>query len=139
MFPVTVPAIGLLLSLLWSGCATSEPTMPSDNKSESVPAPAIDPASVELTKPMHFTAPDGSDVVAAAGTYHVDGGEGSQLLLSPGDGATPIVIAALMSEHDLDLLGPLALILSPADGPFGILTRNVRSPFLAKSSAEKSS
>ena len=111
MFPVTVPAIGLLLSLLWSGCATSEPTMPSDNKSESVPAPAIDPASVELTKPMHFTASDGSDVVAAAGTYHVDGGEGSQLLLFPGDGATPIVIAALMSEHDLDLLGPLALII----------------------------
>jgi len=111
MSRVIVLALGCALSGLWGGCVTSESTVSKSDGGESASAPVIDPASVELTKPMHFTAPDGSDVVAAAGTYHVDGGEGSQLQLSPLDGASPIVIAAFMSEHDLDLLGPLALII----------------------------
>lgn len=91
-------AIGTGLCLLLAACATV-----------SVPPSA---SSIVLEKRVHFSAPDGADVVVAPGTYQVEQAEETQLRLVPateGEQKPSLLIVAMATQHDEPLGGSLAL------------------------------
>lgn len=65
--------------------------------------------AIELDKPVHFTAKDGDNVLAAAGTYGVESTDQSQLRLIPEKGASAVVVAAALQVHDIDISAPFVL------------------------------
>src|SRR5437867_8916481 len=59
--------------------------------------------TVTIEKPVHFFAPDGADVMAVSGRYHVDSIEDAKLRLTPaesGAGTSPLIVAAMALPHD---------------------------------------
>ena len=71
---------------------------------------------ISLEKPVHFTASDGTDIVAAPGTYRVEQAEGTKLKLVPvGEGASTrsaITVQAVAAQHEEAVSVPLALSFS---------------------------
>ncbi len=66
--------------------------------------------TVTIEKPVHFSAPDGADVLAAPGRYQVDSIEGATLRLMPVDAASsPLIVAAMATTHGEALAAPVAL------------------------------
>lgn len=64
----------------------------------SVASPARAATLVTLEQPMHFTAADGTDVMAEAGTYAVDTPDGSRLQLNA-EGRAPLFVEARAATH----------------------------------------
>jgi len=79
---------------------------------DSNPGEVIDPSVIELPKSIHFTTPEGNSVVVPAGSYSVEQGGESQLRFSSSEGAAPIIVAAVTTEHDFDVAHPLVLGIS---------------------------
>lgn len=69
--------------------------------------------TIELDAPVHFLAPDGSDVVIEPGRYQVEAAE-SWLRLIPGERRDALLLIAQSSLHNESLNAPQAL-LSPVD------------------------
>lgn len=67
--------------------------------------------TVTLEKPVHFSAPDGADVLAASGRYQVDSIEDAKLRLIPVDAASgqPLTVAAMALPHEQPLESHVAL------------------------------
>lgn len=83
-----------------------------------------DPSSITIEKPVHFSASDGSDVVASAGIYRVEQVTDMTLRLIPLEGKTPFVIQAQATTHDESIAAPLALsIPQPQDEHHVVLLR----------------
>ena len=68
-----------------------------------------DPSHVTIEKAVHFSASDGSDVVASAGTYRVEQATDATLRLIPLEGKDPFVILAQATTHGESIEAPLAL------------------------------
>lgn len=88
----------LSLVLLTGACATTRGISPMDR--------------ITLDKPVHFSAPDGSDIVAASGTYTIDAHDDTTLRLSPGEGASsasPLIVAAMALPHEQPIESRVAL------------------------------
>lgn len=86
------------LILLAAACATMKETTPTDR--------------ITLDKPVHFSTPDGGDIVAPAGTYRIEAGEEARLRLTPteakGD-TSPLIVAALALPHEVPIESGVAL------------------------------
>src|SRR5437867_11799452 len=79
--------MGAALLLLTGSCATVQ----------DMPARFM---TVTIEKPVHFSAPDGADVMAAPGRYHLDSIEETTLRFTPADSAagTPRLTVASMAQ-----------------------------------------
>lgn len=91
-------AAALSLVLLAGGCATTTGMSPTDR--------------ITLDKPVHFSAPNGSDIVAASGIYTIDVYDNSTLLLSPREAASsmsPLIVAAVAMPHEQPVESRVAL------------------------------
>jgi len=100
-------AIGLLLPCLLSACTTT---------GKGVDATSI----IQLDKPIHFTAPSGTAVLASPDDYLVESTTDGQLRLQPQRGGLPLLLAADAVTHDIELSGPIPLLLA-----FGEDTRDL--------------
>jgi hypothetical protein len=77
------------LVLLTGACATTQDRARTD--------------SITLDKPVHFSAPDGNDIIAASGTYRIEAIEDRALRLIPSEavsGTTPLIVAAMALPHE---------------------------------------
>jgi hypothetical protein len=111
-----------VVCVLISGCATEElgsPTVVSDGAVMKNPGLAVagkdqgrDATAIELDKSLHFTKPDGNDVVAPAGRYQVESTVDAQLRLVPEGGTPPLSLAASSSINGVDVTEPVAVVLS---------------------------
>ena len=83
-------ATGVNLAVLTGGCATTRDiASPTDH--------------ITLDKPVHFSAPNGDDVVAASGSYTIDQHDRTSLLFSPREAAAstaPLIVAAVALPHE---------------------------------------
>lgn len=102
-----------LVSLMFlSACSTVE----TPQQAQEGDASAQDPTRIQLMQPLHFSAPDGSDVVVGSGMYRLEQTASSQLRLSPtGDGPSTVLGANTVSS-DLDVAAPIALAI-PSQQP----------------------
>ena len=86
------------LVLLTGACATLQDRATTD--------------SITLDKPVHFLAPDGSEVVAASGTYTIDAYDDTTLRLIPSEavsGTTLLIVAAMALPHEQPIESRVAL------------------------------
>jgi hypothetical protein len=91
--------IGAALALLAGACATTQDT----------PARY---SIITLEKSVHFSAPDGADVLAAPGRYDVDSVDEATLRLTPAEGAggvSPLIVAAMTLPHEEPIESRVAL------------------------------
>src|SRR5438093_590999 len=91
--------MGAALLLLTGSCATVQ----------DMPARFM---TVTIEKPVHFSAPDGADVMAAPGRYHVDSIEDAKLQLTPAEsaaGSSPLIVAAMALPHEEPVESRVAL------------------------------
>ncbi len=70
--------------------------------------------TIKLDTPVHFLAPDGSDLVVKAGTYGIEPAE-EWIRLMSGERHDAILIEANKGTHELELPEPLALSVSGTD------------------------
>lgn len=98
-------AIGLLLPILLSACTTAQGsatgTRPADERAALF---------LQLDKPVHFTAPDGTPVLVPSDDYLVEQTTDAQLRLVPSSGGSPLLLAAEQVTHDIDLSAPIPLL-----------------------------
>lgn len=108
----------LLVAGALSACTPSgqvTPTSEGGIESRSVEKPqrpmnqAASPSTVTLDEPLHFTAPDGSDVEVPTGTYQVEPTGELRLRLSPASGGAPLLIQAQSTTHSETVESPVAL------------------------------
>jgi len=109
------------------------------------------PTRITIDKPVHFSAADGSNLVAAAGTYRVEQATERTLRLIPLEGKESLVVEAQATTHDESIVSPLALsipqqedehhivLLSPggngldASGTYsGVKTRVTKAPLQSR-------
>ena len=72
-------------------------------------SPSTSPSSIAIQKPVHFSAADGSDVVAPAGVYLVDRVTDTTIRLVRQEGKDSLVIQAQTTKFDDPTTGLLAL------------------------------
>ncbi|TKB71476.1 MAG: hypothetical protein E8D45_11920 [Nitrospira sp.] len=119
---MTIVAIFLLLQGIITSCATQEMTPPGAMPDTARGAPSVSASEylsvatgIQLEKAVHFSAPEGDDVLAAPGHYQVEPTVEAQLRLIPEGSQPPIVIVALTSDFNVDVSAPIALTLSPRE------------------------
>ena len=101
LFPYSWKMVCLVLYTLW---------LPS-----IAHASTLDPlTSITIDQPVHFLAPDGSDVVIGPGEYSVEPAE-EWIRLIPGERRDGLLIEARQSSHELPLDHPLAMGFSGDD------------------------
>lgn len=83
---------------------------------EDFSAPAID-----LEQALHFPTPDGSDVLVPAGTYDLESGTTSSLILIPETASDPITIQAEEMPFDEVLSAPVARVISGENNTLHIM------------------
>ena len=91
--------IGAALALLAGACATTQDT----------PARY---SIITLEKSVHFSAPDGADVMAAPGRYDVDSVDEATLRLIPAEaaaGTSSLIVAAMALPHEEPIESRVAL------------------------------
>lgn len=116
MRSISKTVVFLLLQGVMSSCAMQEPTptIPTPeaaNITETAPPSEYRGAAtgIQLEKAIHFSAPEGSDLVAAPGRYQLEPTVDAQLRLVPEGEQVPLVIAAAITNLDLEVSAPIAL------------------------------
>jgi hypothetical protein len=71
--------------------------------------------TIELDTPVHFLAPDGSDLVVEAGTYAIEPAK-EWIRLMSGERHDALLIEAKQGSHELDIEDPLALSIPGTAG-----------------------
>lgn len=97
----------LVTVMFLSACSTIE----TPQHAQEGDASAQDPTRIQFTQPLHFSAPEGSDVVVQAGTYRVEQATGSQIRLVPSGDGLPILLSAKAVSSGIDVAAPIALAL----------------------------
>ena len=109
------------LPLFLAACATTpggeSPTAVSGRESPTIVSGRESPTIVRLERSIHFTDPDGRQMIAQPGSYAVTvTAGGSRLRLYPAGGADPLTLATKTTLHEeVGIPLPLALILSKED------------------------
>jgi hypothetical protein len=94
--------------LLMTGCVSERPA-PIADANDSVMVPALYFTTIAVEKPAHFPTTEGATQLIPIGQYVVDSVDNAHLRLSPNDAPTPLVIAAAIQSHDMDIPSPLVL------------------------------
>ena len=97
-----------LCLLLLVGCVSERPAHVADANG-SIMVPALYFTTIAVEKPAHFPTAEGAMRLIPIGQYVVDSVDNAQLRLTPEDGPTPLVIAAALQSHDIDIPSPLVL------------------------------
>lgn len=97
-----------LCLLLMTGCASERPAHTGEANGP-VMVPALYFTTIAVEKPAHFPTTEGSTQLIPIGQYVVDSVDNAQLRLTPNDAPTPLVIAAALQSHDMDIPSPLVL------------------------------
>jgi hypothetical protein len=90
--------MGVVLVLLTGACATIQDRPMTDR--------------ITLDRVVHFSAPDGDEIIAASGTYRIEAIEDRALRLSPGEvasSAPPLIVAAMALPHEQPIESRVAL------------------------------
>ena len=93
-----VCVIGAALVLLTGACATIQDRPTTD--------------TITLDRAVHFSAPDGDEIIAASGIYRIEALEDRALRLSPGEAASsapPLIVAAMALPHEQPIESRVAL------------------------------
>ncbi len=98
----------VLVLLLMTGCVSERPAHIADADG-SVMVPALYFTTIAVEKPAHFPTTEGATQLIPIGQYVVDSVDNAHLRLSPNDAPTPLVIAAALQSHDIDIPSPLVL------------------------------
>lgn len=98
----------VLFLLLMTGCVSDRPAHIADANG-SVIVPALYFTTIAVEKPAHFPTTDGGMRLIPIGQYVVDSVDNAQLRLTLEDTPTPLVIAAALQSHDIDIPSPLVL------------------------------
>ena len=93
----------LLSAVLLSACSTMDASQAGKK------TPTQDTTRIEIAQPLHFSGPDGSDVVVQTGTYQVQQASESELRLISSTAASPIVLSAQTTRSTADVSKPVAL------------------------------
>lgn len=73
---------------------------------------APDSLAISIEQPSHFTAPDGTDVLVAAGTYRVEQSAEAYLRLVAATPQPGLEIQATATRHEVTVASPLALAIA---------------------------
>lgn len=73
---------------------------------------APDSLAISIEQPSHFTAPDGTDVLVAAGTYRVEQSAETYLRLVAATPQPGLEIQATATRHEVTVASPLALAIA---------------------------
>lgn len=98
----------VLALLLMTGCLSERPAHVADANG-SIMVPALYFTTIAVEKPAHFPTAEGAMRLIPIGQYVVDSVDNAQLRLTPEDTPTPLVIAAALQSHDIDIPSPLVL------------------------------
>src|SRR5262245_53048492 len=90
--------VGLLIACLVGGWALAQQ--------------AAQQSTITFDRPVHFMAPDGSDVEVRTGSYHVESAGEQGLRLSPTNGEAQLLIQALPVTHSEVVDSPLPLVVA---------------------------
>lgn len=107
MNPIGVLALSLLAMI---GCA-SERSGGAGSQSSGF-ARSFLFNTIALDKPVYFPAAEGAPLLLPAGQYIVDSVDDAHLRLFPEDAAAPLLIAAALQTHQIDIPVPLVLAFS---------------------------
>ena len=109
--------IGLVLMMsVFTACSTGTPLAVTP-----LPKTEQHPAMIQFDKTVHFTAPDGAPVLAAQDEYLVEQTADVQIRLVPDKGGSPLLLAADIGTHDLEVSAPFPLILALNDDARDVL------------------
>ncbi|HEY3197533.1 MAG TPA: hypothetical protein VGJ57_05935, partial [Nitrospirales bacterium] len=111
-----------IVCVLISGCATQESGSPPA-VSEGVVGNDDGRAAtgIVLNKSVHFTTPDGNDVMALPGRYQVELISEAQIHLVPENGTPPLSLAASSSTNGVEVKEPVAIVNSSGAGEHIVL------------------
>lgn len=90
--------------MLASACGTVETPQQAHQK-----ASTQDPSQIHVNRPLHFTDPDGNDVVVQPGMYRVEQAADSQLRLISTASSQPMLLSAQAAPSTSDVPKPVAL------------------------------
>lgn len=104
--------LALFVAVGTAGCAAPH----SGNIAESgTSSTTITPTMILMEQPVHFTAPDGGHVVVEPTDYRVEQTMESHLRLVPENGGQPLLLAAVLTTHDIEVSKPFPLLLALND------------------------
>jgi hypothetical protein len=102
--------ISFMSLVTFSACTTGAPV-----NSATEMASANDPTRVQLTQPLHFTAPDDTDVLVPAGNYRIESAADRQLRFTLAGGEQSFIVNAQEMIGEVDVPTPTAFATS-SDG-----------------------
>ena len=103
-------AFCLVGTMVLSACSTVESPQLAQGMAQ-------DSTRIELTQALHFSSPDGGDVVVPAGAYRLEQAGGSQMRFVPTGDAPRTVVGAEAQPSDLDVSAPIALAIRSEQQP----------------------
>lgn len=100
-------AMTMVALVLSCGCATQDAPTRTASQEYGVTATAI-----QLDTAIHFATPDGGLVVVEPAEYRIEQRTESQLRLVPENGGQPLLLAAALTTHDIEVSRPFPLLLA---------------------------
>lgn len=104
----------LLVTAASATSALAEPPAPVKSSADTellelLQAEVLD--TILLDRPVHFTTPQATDIVAQAGTYRVRAGAPAQMKLVAAKTGTVTLVDALSITHETNIAEPIALFV----------------------------
>ena len=101
----------LILAVGIAGCAAQHSGNTAESEGSAI-AQASDFITIALDKPAYFSTIEGGTLLAPAGQYVVEPVDESHLRLTSEHSTAPLVIAAVLQTHDIDIPTPFVLAFS---------------------------
>ena len=101
----------LILAVEIAGCAAQHSGNTAESEGSAI-AQASDFITIALDKPAYFSTVEGGILLAPAGQYVVEPVDESHLRLTSEHSTAPLVIAAVLQTHDIDIPTPFVLAFS---------------------------
>lgn len=98
----------VLILLVAVGCATERSGGVAGSNNSGF-ARSLLFTTIAVDKPAYFPTAEGATLLLPVGQYIVDSVDDAHLGLSPEDAAAPLVIAAALQTHEIDIPAPLVL------------------------------
>ena len=95
-------------TVAFGGCATEHSGNAAGTERSAITASSHF-TTIDLDRPVHFTAADGAGLLVPVGQYVVGPTDHSHLRLIPEENASPLVVAAALQAHDIDIAAPFVL------------------------------
>jgi len=95
----------LMLMALLAGCGGQGLSQSPASTDKTIPALTLDTA-------IHFATPDGAPLLVEPDDYRVEQATESQLRLVPEKGGRPVLLAAEITTHDIEVSKPFPLLLA---------------------------